>query len=503
MVLSIILSILTLCSANAFSHEFHAILSDKIITLDPLKSSDRYSQHIINQIYSNLFELKPGLVLEPNVVEKYSYNRKELTYTFHLKKNVFFHNNVELTADDVLFTFKRICRLKKKIRVSPLIKGCLSNSFEGLKKQGRYSFSIQVTKHFPPFLSYLACSQFEVLPNNLFGQPEESFFANPIGSGAYKLHRNQDDLIILKSHENYFLGTSDIESIFYHVKNNKNLTQLLQQEKLDSFFPLSPPKKYPPLYQEVLVHTASTILLYPNTKKPPYDEKNFRLLLRKIIDKKNLFNTLEKKHENIALAHGVIPFGAIGYLPHALPEKNNSSISSLLKKYASKVKKGIKVHSVIKGQLGRDLREFITAQFKKYNLKINYIQTDLPSLFKAIKNKTIEMMCINLTMTSIDSYQYLEFFRSDFSESGLKISHPQFDYLLDQSLHHDDRFKRAGVYKEANSFLYKNIYSLNLLHLKFLKTLQSKKWIFPNANILGNWFQKMFDIKRNKKVFSE
>ena len=63
-------------------------------------------------------------------------------WTIHLRKGVTFHNGQEMTADDVIFTIKRI--------INPKAPGEAANAFRkldvsGLKKVDKYTVTVPFT----------------------------------------------------------------------------------------------------------------------------------------------------------------------------------------------------------------------------------------------------------------------------------------------------------------------------------------------------------------------
>ena len=87
-------------------------------TIDPQREFDESSAQMVRNIFDTLLEydyLKRPYVLRPALLEKMPEKAADGTYTFSLRKGVTFQDNAcfaggkgrEMTADDVVYSFKR------------------------------------------------------------------------------------------------------------------------------------------------------------------------------------------------------------------------------------------------------------------------------------------------------------------------------------------------------------------------------------------------------------
>ena len=73
-------------------------------TLNPLKASDSYSLYSVYLIYDPMFTIDKDLNPIPVLVTDYE-TLNNTTYIFHIRKDVKFHDGVQLTAEDIKFTY--------------------------------------------------------------------------------------------------------------------------------------------------------------------------------------------------------------------------------------------------------------------------------------------------------------------------------------------------------------------------------------------------------------
>ncbi len=77
-------------------------------TMNSILSSDTTSSRVIKTLGNGLLQIKPSLEPEGDLAESWTVSPDSLKITFKLKKGVKFHDGIELTADDVKFTYDSI-----------------------------------------------------------------------------------------------------------------------------------------------------------------------------------------------------------------------------------------------------------------------------------------------------------------------------------------------------------------------------------------------------------
>jgi peptide/nickel transport system substrate-binding protein len=76
--------------------------------LDPSKTSAYFSFEVLENVYDTLVEPDANLQMRPALAESWDVSTDQLTWTFHLRPGVTFHDGSPFTADDVVFTYRRI-----------------------------------------------------------------------------------------------------------------------------------------------------------------------------------------------------------------------------------------------------------------------------------------------------------------------------------------------------------------------------------------------------------
>ena len=70
--------------------------------LDPNKTSANFSFEVLENVYDTLVEPDAHLEMRPALAESWDVSPDQLTWTFHLRRGVTFHDGSPLTADDVV-----------------------------------------------------------------------------------------------------------------------------------------------------------------------------------------------------------------------------------------------------------------------------------------------------------------------------------------------------------------------------------------------------------------
>ncbi|OGS21803.1 MAG: hypothetical protein A2252_06655 [Elusimicrobia bacterium RIFOXYA2_FULL_39_19] len=184
---------------------------------DPAYAEDLYSHTAMAQIYETLLQyayLERPYKVEPLLADGMpEISKNGLTYTFKIKKGVIFQDDKcfpgskgrELTADDFVYSFKRIADMntrstgwwvfdgrieglnefREKTKDSP--KTDYTIDVAGLKAVDKYTLRFKLTKPHPQFLYTLTMMYTAVVANEAVETYGQEFLNHPVGTGPYKL----------------------------------------------------------------------------------------------------------------------------------------------------------------------------------------------------------------------------------------------------------------------------------------------------------------------------
>ena len=188
-------------------------------SMDPPRAADEISSEVILQVYSTLLAysyLERPYKLEPDLLESMpTLSADKLTYTFHLRKGVRFHDNAcfpggkgrEVTTDDVLYSLKRYAdaRINSKswfamegavvgldawraaTAKAPVDTDLSHADVAGLRRIDASTFSITLTRPSALFLFALTMGSTAIVPVEAVQMYKDRFAVNPVGTGPFSL----------------------------------------------------------------------------------------------------------------------------------------------------------------------------------------------------------------------------------------------------------------------------------------------------------------------------
>lgn len=170
-------------------------------------TSDSASHDVARHIYSGLVEYDKDLNIIGDLAESWDVSEDGKQITFHLRKDVKWHDGMPFTARDVEFTYKFMIDDKTPTAYDADFR--LVKSFEVLD-----TYTVRVT-YDEPFAPALISWSMAVLPAHLLEGEDVTkspLLRSPIGTGPYKfLEWKAGESITLKANEDYYKGRPYID----------------------------------------------------------------------------------------------------------------------------------------------------------------------------------------------------------------------------------------------------------------------------------------------------
>lgn len=195
-------------------------------TLEPINAISNVGPRIVNQIYDTLIARDffgngapgTGLGLMPSLAESWE-RIDDKSVRFKLRQKVMFHNGVEMTADDVAYTFSSE-RLwgPEAIKTIPL-GGSYSLDFDEPVVEDKYTVVLRTKTPSSLTESYVTSWMGRIVPKDYYkGLGAVAFGSKPIGTGPYKfVEMIAGDRVVLESNDDYWGMKPTASKITYQL----------------------------------------------------------------------------------------------------------------------------------------------------------------------------------------------------------------------------------------------------------------------------------------------
>jgi len=257
-------------------------------TLDPHRSASTVDRATVDMVFNGLVRYPPGdqVKVEPDLATSWKVSPDKKVWTFTLRKGVFFHpypgnpNGYELTADDVVYSFKRAADSKKS---------SYAGEYGGMTVEAVDPYTVRVTIEKPIsdilFLAKVAsyAGGMIVCKKAVEEKGDEWFKTNPVGTGPFMFQVYEPrQKTVLAGNPKYFRGAPVLKQVVVRYIAAVNSRELgLQSGELHVIEGLKEDKWIEKMaaLPDVTVKTfgpCETQILNFNMAKPPFNDLRVR-----------------------------------------------------------------------------------------------------------------------------------------------------------------------------------------------------------------------------------
>lgn len=199
---------------------------------------------LVELVFSGILGINKDGNIVPDLAETFTISEGGKLFEIDLKENIFWHDGVPVTANDVVFTIETIQDAAYK---SPIRANWIGVSVQKITET---SLQIRIQEPYAAFTERLTL---KILPKHIWENIGSENFAlssynlKAIGSGPYRINDIKQDgsgsvsEIRLKPNLTYYKGIAYIQSItFKFFESEKDLAQAAKRGKVTSFSLSSP-----------------------------------------------------------------------------------------------------------------------------------------------------------------------------------------------------------------------------------------------------------------------
>ncbi|MBS4032597.1 MAG: peptide-binding protein [Clostridiales bacterium] len=493
-------------------------LSADIETLNPILTESSYETDVLNGVFSTLIKVTDELAFIPDLlVDLPEISPDGLTYTFTLRDGVTFHDGVELTAEDVKFTFTM-----KTAEGNNVPFRLIYNNVDTFTINGPYDFQIRLKELDVNWLQYLAYADASIVPKHIV-EPEfiaggnslskgGEFSRNPIGTGPYKFVEWQPtEYISLEAYDGYFRGEPKIKKMVYKIIPDSNTMFVQFNNGEIDVFDSVPDNQYRELLALKEQGMPIEVFNYPgftymhasfNMRLPVFQDKAVRQALNYAFPKELYVETVL---DNVgSVAHANTPPMSWAYNPDAKQYEYNPAKAEELLDQAGwlpgpdgvRTKDGVRLEftmTTISGfKIREDFQEIAKQEWEAIGANVSIENLEGPSFGGAIQNNNFDIIIFAWGGGFDPDSKALWHSSQIPDETGegqniVGYKNERLDQLLDAGLKETDMNERKNIYMEVQEILSEDVPSIFVYFYNFITAVPSSLQNFrPNPTQANN-----------------
>ncbi len=273
------------------------------VTMDPPQITDLNSTRVIKRMFEGLTAQELGTYkIVPGLAQSWDISKDGLTYTFHLRPNVKFHDGTPLTAEAVKFCFDRQMNDQGPFYATgtyPYVKGFLGN-VAGVEVVNSGTVQIRLKSPLTPFLQYLAHHSLYIYSPEALKKWGKDVVKHPVGTGPFKLETWDPGVrVVLTRNDQYWGGAPKIrQAIYVPIIEAQARLSAIKTGEIDMTMDV-PPDSLQDLRKDpdvVVAEANSSAVWYValNTRHPALKDKRVRQALNYAVQKDAIIRDILK-----------------------------------------------------------------------------------------------------------------------------------------------------------------------------------------------------------------
>lgn len=187
-------------------------------SLDPAFADDGESTKINTNIYEGLVKYAAKTTdIEPCLAERWDISEDGLTYTFHLRKGVKFHDGTDFNAEAVKYNFDR--QLPVNATEDMPYSGFVFGPVKDVVADDDYTVTIHLKEAQTPFLANLAMVQGSpIVSPKALKENKGNVTKSPCGTGPYKfVSWDPEQSVILVKNDDYWGEPAKTKNVIFKI----------------------------------------------------------------------------------------------------------------------------------------------------------------------------------------------------------------------------------------------------------------------------------------------
>ena len=328
-------------------------------TLDHKYLKSRDTQNVLRLMFDSLYHRDNNMQIVPWLATSYE-NPDELTWRFHLRQGVKFHNGNDFRANDVKFTLGRLVEDDSQFSTRKYV--------DRVEVVDDYTVDIVTKDPYAAFMTRVVL--WHMTDEEYFSEVgAEGFGSKPVGTGPFTfVEWVRDERVVFEANRDYWGGSPKIKTVIF-VPIPEMATRIAALEAGDVDIIAVDPEyvgQTPEGVEAVTVPGTTAYFLAMNVNMEPFDDVRVRQAMNYAIDVEsiieNVLNGLARRLDNPLLPE------AFGYIATPVYSYDPDKAKSLLAEagYSDGFEMELDTRPSYK-----EMAEVLVGQLSAFGIKIN------------------------------------------------------------------------------------------------------------------------------------
>ncbi len=430
-------------------------------SLDPHMVIAAGTKEIMFNVFEGLLKPTPEGDLEEALCQSWEVSDDRLSYTFHLREGVLFHNGEEMTADDVVYSINRCADTSDG---EPLVPGF--SIIDSVEKTDDHTVKITLSEPSNEFISYMTAA---IIPEGYSDQA-----TMPVGTGPFKfVSRAAQDNIVFEKFDDYWGEKARLDKItFKIIENADSIIMSLQSGSIDFCAHLTSAQT-DQLGDDFYISQATMNLvqaLYLNNSVEPFNNKLVRQALCYAIDKQEIIDMAFNGY-GVKIGSSMYP-AFTKYFDDSLTDYYTYDVEKakeLLAQagYENGFSTTISVPSNYQPHM--DTATVIVEQLARVGITATIEPVEWDSWVNDVYiGRQFESTVVGVDASNMTARALLERFVSDNDSNFINFNSPEYDKLFSEAVSCYDDEEQTEIYKQMERVLTEeaaNVYIQDLADL--------------------------------------
>ncbi|RDH79866.1 ABC transporter substrate-binding protein [Mycolicibacterium moriokaense] len=450
-----LLSVLLACSTgqrvdlgDGSSGRLVAAIGGEPDQLDPNKTSAYFSFEVLENVYDTLVEPDANLEMRPALAESWDVTPDQLTWTFHLRPGVKFHDGSPMTADDVVYTYRRISdeQLTNSDKLSAV---------SDVRATDPATVVLRLKQPTPNLLTNLGGFKGMAIVQRKNVESGQ-ITTHPIGTGPFAfVGQKSGDSITLDANPDYWGGAPKVSGVvFRFIPEPSTALSALQAGEID-WTDSIPTQRVHQLSDDDSINLAVTPsndywYLALNEARKPWNDVRVRQAIAYAIDRDSI--VAATSYGTAAKNELAIPKGSFWYTDYDKYSYDIEQAKRLLSE-ANAAPKTLDMLVTNEYPQTVTAAQIIADNLAPLRITVNIRTVDFATWLDQQNRGQFDMLMMGwLGNIDPDDYYYAQHHTGG-SSNAQKYSNPEVDRLLDAGRVETDKDARAEIYRKAATII--------------------------------------------------